>query len=294
MRAFRWTLQRGWRLFDRRRQGEWFPLVVLASALVLLCFLGYALIAAAFFGEPAEVQIVPYGWGAPTATVPLPTASATSSPVFTSVPVPSPVTMPAVFPTVTAPLLDGQGGAEVCALTVRPQAASLYAGPGETFPVVGGLTGGQVVVADGWDTGADGYTWWRLGGSGWARGDVFVDALNPNLPDACWLLAQVSATVAPAMGIPTLTSAPPLAGGSACLLTVRWAEANVRQGPGTSFAITGRLTQGQTVQAVGWATGAEGFTWWQLATGGWARGDMFLDAANPQVPPECLALPAAG
>ncbi len=294
MRAFWQALWLGWRWLDSRRQGDWFPLVVLAAALTLLCFLVYALIAALLFSEPAEVQIVPYGWNAPTATVPLPTTPAVSSPVVTALPLPSPTTAPLVFPTVTPAALDGQGGGEVCALTVRVQTVNLRAGPDEASTITGTLTGGQTVIADGWDTGADGYTWWRLGAAGWVRGDAFVDALNPNLPDPCWLLPQVGSAQVFTPEIPAFTATPPLASGSACLLTVRWTQANVRQGPGTSFAITGALSQGQTVQAVGWATGADGFTWWQLATGGWARGDIFLDATNPQVPAECLALPAAG
>ena len=294
MRALWQAVWLGWRWVDRRRQGDWFPLVVLLAVFTLLCFLVYALVAAVFFGGPQEVQVVPYGWNAPTATVPLPTPPAGLPPISTPVPAQSPALSPVIFPTATPALADGQGGGDVCALTVRSQSASVYSGPDEAYPVVGALTGGQVVVADGWQTGADGYTWWRLGASGWARGDAFVDALNPNLPDACWLLAQVGAASIPAGGLPTPTVALPLASGSACVLTVRWTQANMRQGPGTSFAIMGTLSQGQTVQAVGWATGADGFTWWQLSTGSWARGDIFLDAANPQVPAECLALPATG
>jgi uncharacterized protein YraI len=294
MRAFWQALWLGWRWLDSRRGGDWFPLVVLAAALTLLCFLVYALIAALLFGEPAEVQVVPYGWNAPTATVPLPTAPAGLPTLVTPAPTQAPPVSPIALPTATPALADGQGGGDVCALTVRAQTVSLYAGPDERAQVVGALSGGQVVVADGWDTGADGYTWWRLGAAGWARGDAFVDALNPNLPDACWLLAQVSTSAVPAGTSPTPIATLPLASGSACILTVRWSQANIRQGPGTSFAITGTLSQGQTVQAVGWATGADGFTWWQLATGGWARGDIFLDTANPQVPAECLTLPATG
>ncbi|GAB4431587.1 MAG: hypothetical protein Kow00106_25690 [Anaerolineae bacterium] len=294
MRAFWQTLWLGWRWFDRRRGGDWFPLVVLLAALTLLCFLVYVLVAGVFFGEPAEVQIVPYGWNAPTATVPLPTAPAGLPTVVTPAPTQPPAVSPMLPVTAVPTLSDGQGGGEVCALTVRLQTVNVYVGPDEASQVVGALTGGQIVVADGWQTGTDGYTWWRLGGGGWARGDAFVDALNPNLPDPCWLLPQAGSVQVSAPETPTFTATLPLASGSACLLTVRWTQANVRQGPGTSFAIVGTLSQGQTVQAVGWATGADGFTWWQLATGGWARGDIFLDAASPQVPAECLALPATG
>jgi uncharacterized protein YraI len=76
-----------------------------------------------------------------------------------------------------------------------------------------------------------------------------------------------------------------------CTLTARVSDANVRAGPGTTYDSLSKLALNQPVQAVGWTTGEEGFTWWKLATGGWVRGDVFIDAANPNVPDACLGLP---
>jgi len=206
----------------------------------------------------------------------------------------SPPTVPATIPAQAIP--DGQGGAAACSLTVRLSEANLREGPGTGYPVVGTLTQGQTIPATGWVTGDDGYTWWQLGVSGWVRGDAFVDALNPTLPDGCWTLPPVSGVPpTPGPAGSSFTPTPPVSiGGGSCTLIVRWDEANLRDGPGTTFNVIGTLALGQTVQAIGWARGAEGFTWWQLASGGWARGDVFVDAENPSVPPDCLTLPFAG
>jgi hypothetical protein len=75
------------------------------------------------------------------------------------------------------------------------------------------------------------------------------------------------------------------------VLTVRVEQVSVHSGVGEDTPVSGQLLLGQTVQAVGWATGPELFTWWRLNTGGWVRGDAFLDAANISVPDACLSLP---
>ena len=298
MRLSRSNLKRRRRSFGARRAGgaNWFVRFVVLAALILVCFLLYVLLKPLLFGEERETQVMPYGWAEATETAeaPVPVTLAVPPPLPTSLPTVTP-TVPPTFAPPVAPS-DGQGGAEVCALTVRLAGVEVRTGPGEDYSVVGTLTTGQTVSADGWATGADGYTWWRLGASGWARGDAFLDALNPNPPDVCLTLAMIG-TLPPTPGPAgsAFTATPPLSiGGGTCTLTVRWTEANIRAGPGTSFEITGKLVLGQTVTADGWATGAEGFTWWRLVGGGWARGDVFLDAVNPQVPAECAALPFAG
>ncbi|MEW6579899.1 MAG: SH3 domain-containing protein [Chloroflexota bacterium] len=298
MRLSRSNLKRRRKSFGPRRTGgvNWFWRVVALAALTLVCFLLYALVRPLLFGEERETQVMPYGWADATQTAEAPVPVTLAAPLL--LPTPLPTATPTAAPTLAPPgaLSDGQGGAEVCTLIVRLAGAAVRTGPGEDYSVVGTLATGQTVSADGWATGADGYTWWRLGASGWARGDAFLDALNPNLPDGCLTLAAVG-TLPPTPGPAgsAFTATPPLSiGGATCTLTVRWTEANIRAGPGTSFAITGKLALGQTVSADGWATGAEGFTWWRLVGGGWARGDIFLDPANPQVPAECVALPSAG
>ncbi len=289
------NLKRRRRSFGPRRTGgaNGFLRVVALAALILVCLLLYVLVRPLLFGEERETQIMPHGWTDATQTpeVSVPATLVTPPPLPTSLP----TVTPTVAPTFALPGTpgDGQGGAAVCALTVRLDGAQVRGGPGEDYPVIGTLALGQAASADGWATGADGYTWWRLGASGWARGDVFLDALNPSVPENCLTLPPVG-TLPPTPGPAgsAFTATPPLSiGGATCTLTVRWSEANVRAGPGTSFAITGTLTMGQTVSADGWATGEEGFTWWRLVGGGWARGDIFLDPANPQVPAECAVLP---
>ncbi len=295
MRLSRSNLRRRRRSSGPRRAGgaDWFLRVVALAALILVCFLLYAVVRPLLFGGERETQIMPHGWVEATETAEVPVV-----PVTLVSPPPLPTVTPTAAPTFALPGApgDGQGGAEVCALTVRLAGAQVRGGPGEGYPVLGTLALGQAASADGWATGADGYTWWRLGASGWTRGDAFLDALNPAVPESCLTLPPVGTlppTPGPAGG--AFTATPPLSiGGGTCTLTARWSEANVRAGPGTSFAITGKLAFGQTVSADGWATGAEGFTWWRLVGGGWARGDIFLDPANPQVPAECAALPPVG
>lgn len=209
---------------------------------------------------------------------------------------------PAISPTtpaVASPVpvqQSGQGGAaeDICVLTVRVTDANVRSGPGTDYAAVSTLALNQEVPADGWVRGEDGFTWWRLPGSGWVRGDVFVDVDNPSLPDACWALLPVTdGAVTPgatAVTAPTTTS--PAASG-ACTLVSRVDEANVRRGPSTDYAVVSTLSLKQSVQADGWATSADGFTWWRLGSLGWSRGDVFVDAANPTVPDACLTLPQA-
>jgi uncharacterized protein YraI len=298
MRLSRSNLKRRKQSFGGRAEGgvNWFLRVVALAALTLLCFLLYALGGPLLFGEERETQVKPYGWveATATATVPLPATLVTPPLLPTSLPTVTPAAAPTLVPA-GAPG-DGQGGAQVCPLTVRLDGAQVRGGPGENYPVLGTLALDQPASADGWATGADGYTWWRLGASGWVRGDAFLDALNPSVPENCLTLPPVGAlppTPGPAGS--AFTATPPLSiGGERCTLTARWSEANIRAGPGTDSAITGTLTMGQTVSADGWATGADGFTWWRLVGGGWARGDIFLDPANPHLPAECLTLPSVG
>jgi len=196
---------------------------------------------------------------------------------------------------------SGQGGqaTEGCVLIARVNDANLRSGPGTDYPALGTLTLNQSVQADGWVTGADGFTWWRLTTGSWARGDVFVDTANPNLPDACWRLQPVG-TVQPVPTATTATLSPfaatPASSTAAtpaqpCTLTSRVADANLRSAPSTDAPVVGTLQLNQSVQVNGWASSADGFTWWRLITGSWARGDVFVDAANPNLPDACWSLP---
>jgi hypothetical protein len=97
--------------------------------------------------------------------------------------------------------------------------------------------------------------------------------------------APIGATIPPTL--PLITGTP-----TGCILTVRTNEANVRAGPATTTEILSKLTFNQQVPADGWTTGERGFTWWRLPSGGWVRSDVFIDAANRELPAVCLTLPA--
>lgn len=212
------------------------------------------------------------------------------------------VATPTPFPTAD---LSGQGGqavdgdAETCLLTLRTDDVNVRSGPGVNYLQMSTLNSGQTVQATAWARGidGDGFTWWRLTDGGWVRGDAFIDAANPDLPAACWQLqplADIPPTPAQMQVLPTTvgsTQAPAATAGP-CTLTIRATEANVRSVPQPDGTVIRVMQLNQTAQATGWTTGvAEGFTWWQLANGGWVRGDMVIDAANPSPPEACLSLP---
>ncbi len=187
--------------------------------------------------------------------------------------------------TATAP--PQAGSATGCTLTVRAAEANRRTGPGTDHAVAGTLTQGQTVQATGWAQDAERYTWWQLSDNTWARGDAFISSAFPSIPEACLQLPPVTGTIATPAGQPVQAG-----GTSGCTLTVRQAQAETYSGPGTDYSATGTLVTGQSVQATGWARAEDGYTWWQLGTGVWARGDVFLDATNRSLPDACLSLPA--
>ncbi len=69
---------------------------------------------------------------------------------------------------------------------------------------------------------------------------------------------------------PTNGEAPAAA---ACTVTAR-STANLRGGPGTTFAKTGSLASGVTQSVTGQAQGANGKVWYQLDGGSWVRSDL--------------------
>jgi|GEM_PF-4710217 len=62
-------------------------------------------------------------------------------------------------------------------------------------------------------------------------------------------------------------------------------NANLRSGPGTSFNVAASLAAGQTAEADGQTTGADGATWYRLTTDSWVRSDIINAAA------ECSSVP---
>lgn len=70
-----------------------------------------------------------------------------------------------------------------CVLTPRYEAVNVRAGPDVRYDLLGTLDQNETYVAEGWATGPDGYTWWRLATlSGWVRADLVT------FPDACYNL----------------------------------------------------------------------------------------------------------
>ncbi len=206
-----------------------------------------------------------------------------------------------------AGVINGQGGqaeitttGEPCQLTVRLNDVNVRSGPGVNYLYMSTVNLNTTVQAVGWARGidGDGFTWWRTSDGGWIRGDVFIDAANPSLPDACWVLPELSAipptpnaTLPAATSVATSAPASNTTPAGSCVLTVRADQVSIHSGIGEDNPVSGQLIRGQTVQAVGWATGPELFTWWRLNTGGWVRGDAFVDASNINLPDACLSLP---
>jgi uncharacterized protein YraI len=65
--------------------------------------------------------------------------------------------------------------------------------------------------------------------------------------------------------------------------------ANLREGPGTTFARAGTIAVGDAEAVTGQATGSDGFIWWQLGEGRWARSDVVKTGGScagvPEVSP---------
>lgn len=69
-----------------------------------------------------------------------------------------------------------------------------------------------------------------------------------------------------------------------CTLNVQ-GTVNLRSGPGTTFDRAGILSAGQTVEVDGQTQGADGMTWYRLASGEWVRSDVVgAPAACANVP----------
>jgi hypothetical protein len=74
-----------------------------------------------------------------------------------------------------------------------------------------------------------------------------------------------------------------------CVLTALTAG-TLYASPDESAAQVGVLTVSQGVQPSGWTQGADGFTWWQLSNGAWARGDLFVTETTT-LSDQCWSLP---
>jgi WD40 repeat protein len=76
------------------------------------------------------------------------------------------------------------------------------------------------------------------------------------------------------------------AGGTAATCTITApGNANLRAGPGTNFDRAGALSAGQTIEIDGQSTAPDGFVWYRLADGTWARSDVL------GTPADCTGVP---
>jgi WD40 repeat protein/uncharacterized protein YraI len=235
-------------------------------------------------GSPASLTL--WAVTVPGQTVlPQPAVTITAAPTLTSVPASGGEAAATPVQQATAVPLTVSG--EGCVLIARFENVNLRTGPGVGYDLVGTLTLNQQVQANGWATGADGYTWWRLTNGAWARGDTFSNATN--LPQACFELPKIAVDdLPPPQQQPDTDQVAPAATNTpvqSCQMTPVGDEVNRRAGPGTDYAIMDTLTPAQAVQANGWAFDAEGFVWWRLANGGWVRADTV------EWPDVCTALP---
>jgi len=188
-----------------------------------------------------------------------PAAAVPTSPSGAGVPTSTPAAPISAVP--TAAVSDDTA----CVVTAIQDEINLREGPGVAYDVLARLPLGGRYESDGWAQDGEGYTWWRLKSGGWVRADTV------NFPAICLELSPVSTLLEEAIP-PTHTAATPADG---CVLTVRLDEANVRTGPGAAYDAAGSLALGETVQADGYAQDGEGYTWWRLTSGSWARGDVF-------------------
>ena len=180
------------------------------------------------------------------------------------------------------------------------QAVMLRAAPVPAAPVVGMLRRGDTVALVGCD--AD-VLWCETEDESWLLA-YMVDALPADLPilDHPGLTVKTAKleltptpepfTPPPATAVPTVQSLAlrlptPTPAPAFIEVTVNEA-ANLREGPGTDFAIVGKAASGQTLQIAGQSEDGE---WYKLADGAWIAAFLVEPpiAPPPVVTPDALA-----
>jgi len=152
---------------------------------------------------------------------------------------------------------------------VTDEGLKLRVGPGSDFPVVENMPAGTIVTYKGTTSRADGYIWHNIttqsGNTGWA-----VEAADS---------IQTLIDLPPAQPQPTRAAV-------ICTITNEGSDITQRAGPGTYFAHSGLLPDGQNA-ADAQARDTAGFTWWRLTSGFWVRSDVVAELGN------CDALPGS-
>lgn len=130
------------------------------------------------------------------------------------------------------------------------RSANLRAGPGTTYPVVGTARPGQTVMIVETNLAGD---WYRLADDQWIAA-FLVNTTAPNATPTTLNPLPVAQPTVAATPLPTITSG-----------TANRA-ANLRGGPGTTYAIVGTVQPGQRLNLIG-RTGDS--AWYQLESGTW-------------------------
>lgn len=148
-------------------------------------------------------------------------------------------------------LWDAASGANLA--TLAGSANSLAFKPDGTLLASGGETGGTVL--------------WSTSGEGEAQASTTTEA-TPATTTEEETTAETTTTAATA----------------GCTINAP-GTVNLRSGPGTTFDRAGALSAGQTIEVDGQTQGADGMTWYRLASGEWVRSDVVgAPAACANVP----------
>ena len=151
--------------------------------------------------------------------------------------------------------------AQVGEVTVVTDTLNVRSGPSTGDPIIGKLTCGQKVQPNGKT--ADG-SWWRIP---FSNGNGFVFAQFATAGGTCGNPAAAAVPAAAPAAAPVATT------GGGTNVSVTSATLNVRSGPGLTYDILGKLTQGQAIQATGKTTDGQ---WLQIV---YNNGKAFVYAA---------------
>lgn len=171
------------------------------------------------------------------------------------------------LPIVTALLFWSLAVAQSSTTGVVTRSANLRAGPGTTYPVVGAARPGQTVTIVETNLAGD---WYRLADDQWIAA-FLVNTTAPNATPTTPNPPPVDQPTVAATPLPTITS------GTANR------SANLRAGPGTSYAVVGTVQRGQRLNLSG-RTGDS--AWYQIESGAWIAAFLVnAGAAQPTAIP---------
>lgn len=169
-----------------------------------------------------------------------------------------------ILPVVTTLLVWSLAVAQSATTGVVLRSANLRAGPGTTFPVVGAARPGQRVTIVESNAAGD---WYRLATDQWIAA-FLINVTNSTLAATATRNAPITQPAAASTPLAVATS------GTANR------SANLRAGPGTTYAVVGTVRSGQSLNLIGrTADGA----WVQIEGGAWIA--AFLVNGTTATPP---------